>query len=392
MAARYLAADKAVIDAWRSINHARLMDTFIGLVHINSPSFFEQEIAVWLTQRLIDLGLSVENQKYDKSINLIGRKAGTVRGAPTIILSSHMDTVEPTKGMNLIREGGIIRTDGSTILGADDKSGIAEILETLHVLKEQDLPHGGIEVVITSAEERGLIGAGALDFDSLQGRIALVLDCSGSIGRVVLAAPTHDIYTMRITGRAAHAGIEPERGTSAIKAAAKIIAAVPDGRIDQNTTANIGIIQGGTATNIVPKEVTITGEIRSHNADALEKTKKTIFDTARRLSKKNQVKIEIEENRQYNGFHISESDEFVGLIKTVCEDLSITPEFIVYGGGSDANIFNSHGIKSLVISSGMQMPHTTEEYIKEEDLSTAVLMLLGTLKALAAGVTSLPFA
>ncbi|MBF0553462.1 MAG: M20/M25/M40 family metallo-hydrolase [Nitrospirae bacterium] len=376
--------DNTIVDTWRCINPARLMDIFIELIQIDSPSYSEREIAARLTKHLIVLGLSVEIQEYGKSFNLIGRMTGTVRGVAPVMLSSHMDTVESTKGLKLIREGGIVKTDGSTILGADDKSGIAEILEALYVLKDQGLPHGDIEVVLTSAEERGLIGAKNLDFDSLKSRIALVLDSSGSIGRVVLAAPTHDIYEMRITGRAAHAGIEPERGTSAIKAAAKIIAAVPDGRIDPNTTANIGTIQGGTATNIVPREVIITGEIRSHDTDVLQRTKKAIFDTARRLAKKNQVKIEIGENRQYHGFHISESDEFIRLVKDVCEDLLITPEFIVYGGGSDANIFNRNGIKSLVISSGMQMPHTTDEYIKEEDLSKAALMLLGILKVLAA--------
>ncbi|MBF0516098.1 MAG: M20/M25/M40 family metallo-hydrolase [Nitrospirae bacterium] len=374
---------KGKTDPWLHINPIRLIDMFMELVRIDSPSFSEHEIAAWLTGRLIALGLTVERQTYSKSFNLIGRKAGTVSGARSIMLSSHMDTVEPTKDLNLIRDSGIIKTGGTTILGADDKSGIAEILEVLHVLKDHDLPHGDIEVVLTSAEERGLIGAKNLDFDSLASRIALVLDCSGSIGRVVLAAPTHDVYTMSITGRAAHAGIEPERGTSAIKAAAKIIAAVPDGRIDPNTTANIGHIHGGTATNIVPKEVTIIGEIRSHDTDSLQRTKKAIFDTARRLSKKNQVRLQIEETRQYHGFHIGQDDEFVGLVKNVCEGLSITPEFIVYGGGSDANIFNSHGIKSLVISSGMQLPHTTDEYIKEEDLSLAALMLLGTIKAIA---------
>ncbi|WP_420265620.1 M20/M25/M40 family metallo-hydrolase [Candidatus Magnetominusculus dajiuhuensis] len=376
--------DNTIVDPWRCINPARLMDIFIELVQIDSPSYNEREIASRLTKHLIELGLSVEFQQYGKSFNLIGRKHGKLRGVAPVMLSSHMDTVESTKGLKSIREGGVVKTDGGTILGADDKSGIAEILEALYVLKEQGLPHGDIEVVLTSAEERGLIGAQNLNFDSLKSRIALVLDCSGGIGRVVLAAPTHDIYEMHITGRAAHAGIEPERGTSAIKAAANIIAAVPDGRIDPNTTANIGTIQGGTATNIVPKEVTITGEIRSHDADAMQRTKNAIFDTARRLAKKNQVKIEIRENRQYHGFHISEADEFVGLIKNVCEDLLITPEFISYGGGSDANIYNRNGIKSLVISSGMQMPHTTDEYIKEEDLSKAALMLLGIIKALAA--------
>ncbi len=373
------------MNPWGQINAARLINTFIELIQIDSPPFGEQEIAMRLSRHLLSLGLSVETQNYGSSFNLIGRMRGAMRGVEPIILSSHMDTVESTKGLRYIRQDGIIKTDGRTILGADDKSGIAEILEALHVLKEQGLPHGDIEVVFTSAEERGLVGAKNLNFHDLKGRTALVFDSSGSIGRVVLAAPTHDNYVMRVIGRAAHAGIEPQRGTSAIKAAAKIIAAVPDGRIDSYTTANIGTIHGGTATNIVPKEVVMEGEVRSHDADTLERTIKDIFDTALAIAKKNQVKLQIDRHRQYHGFHISEDDEFVRLIADVCREQRITPELIVYGGGSDANIFNSNGIKSFAISSGMQMPHTTDEFILEEDLCSAARLLLGIIRAVASG-------
>jgi tripeptide aminopeptidase len=382
--ARGKAVDGASVDPWRQINAVRLIDTFIELIQIDSPPFCEQEIAMRLSRHLLSLGLSIETQTYGSSFNLIGRKRGTLRGVKPVILSSHMDTVESTKGLKYIRQDGIIRSDGRTILGADDKSGIAEILEALYVLKEQGLPHGDIEVVFTSAEERGLVGAKNLNFEDLKGRTALVFDSSGSIGRVVLAAPTHDSYVMRVIGRAAHAGIEPQRGTSAIKAAAKIISAVPDGRIDPYTTANIGTIHGGTATNIVPREVVIEGEVRSHDADTLEITINTIFDTAIKIAKKNQVKLQIDRHRQYHGFHISEDDDLVRLIAGACKDQGITPEFIVYGGGSDANIFNSNGIKSLAISSGMQMPHTTDEFIKEEDLCSAARLLLGIIKAISA--------
>ncbi len=339
-------------------------------------SFCEQKIGGVLTGKLKELGFSVMLQSYGKSFNLLGYKRGNAAGAMPLILSSHMDTVEPTEGLRVIRENGVIRTDGKTVLGADDKSGIAQILEALRVVQERGLATGDIEVVFTSAEERGLFGAKNLDFSMLKGTHALVLDSSGSVGKVVVSAPTHDAYTMRISGRSAHAGIEPEKGINAIVAAAKIISGLPDGRIDPLTTANIGIIGGGSATNVVPREVTIEGEMRSHSLEAIERLKVTVFDTASRLARKNQVKIQIEDKRHYTGFKISEDDSFVKLIDGAFKKNGIIAEHLVYGGGSDANVFNDRGIKSLVLSTGMQQPHTTEEHIYEKDLTAGAQVVL----------------
>ncbi|QWR78782.1 M20/M25/M40 family metallo-hydrolase [Candidatus Magnetomonas plexicatena] len=358
------------------VNTDRLINSFLELININSLSFSEQAIGEVLAGKLIALGFSVNIQSYGESFNLVGYKKGSVAGALPILLSSHMDTVESTEGLRVIRENGLIKTDGKTVLGADDKSGIAEILEALQVIQDKGLSVGDIEVVFTSAEERGLYGSKKFDYSLLQSKHALVLDSSGSVGKVVVSAPTHDAYTMRISGRSAHAGIEPEKGINAIMAAAKIISALPDGRIDTVTTANIGTIGGGSATNVVPREVVIEGEMRSHNLETIESLKKRMFETATKLAKKNQVRIHIEDKRHYVGFKIADDDPFVRLIDVALHKSGTFPEHLVYGGGSDANVFNERGIKSLVLSTGMQQPHTTDEHIYVNDLTSGALAVL----------------
>ncbi|MBF0463539.1 MAG: M20/M25/M40 family metallo-hydrolase [Nitrospirae bacterium] len=364
-----------------SINTDRLINNFLELISIDSMSFQEQVIGEVLAGKLIGLGFSVSIQSYGDSFNLVGYKKGNATGAMPLMLSSHMDTVESTGGIRVIRENGVIKTDGKTVLGADDKSGIVEILEALRVIEDMGLSVGDIEVLFTSAEERGLHGAKNFDYTLLQSKHALVLDSSGSVGRVVVSAPTHDAYTMRISGRSAHAGIEPEKGINAITAAAKIISELPDGRIDPVTTANIGTIWGGSATNVVPREVVIEGEMRSHTLETIERLKESMFEMATKLARKHQVKIHIEDKRHYVGFKIADDDPFVRLIDVALHKSGTLPEHLVYGGGSDANVFNERGIKSLVLSTGMQQPHTTEEHIYVNDLTSGALAILETIVA-----------
>jgi len=358
------------------INKTRLVDTFLELVKVNSPSFKEREIGELLWEMLKKAGCTVEFQEYDGSFNIIALKAGTKPGIPPLILSGHMDTIEPTEGITLSNENGVIRTTGKTVLGADDKSALAEILEALMVLGERDLPHGDLEIVFSSAEEKGLCGAKNLDFSKLRGTHALVLDSSGPVGSLVFAAPTHITYEMKITGKAAHAGIEPEKGISAIRTAAKIISRVPDGRIDDETTANIGVINGGTATNVVPKETIVRGEIRSHNKETLKRIRSDIFDHARRAAKEDRAQMEISEGEEYRSFRIEEDEPFLSFMKGVFRDCGIEPSLIKSGGGSDANVFHDKGIMAVNLSTGMQGAHSTEEFIETKDLVNGCLVVL----------------
>lgn len=364
------------VEIGRYINDKRVVETFSELIKINSPSFNEKDIGVVLKRKLEAVGCRVEFQEFGRSFNLIAYKNGTRPDLPPLLLSGHMDTIEPTDGISFSIEGGVIRSIGNTVLGADDKSALAQIIEVLTVIDERRLEHGDLEIVFTSAEETGLFGAKNLDFTRLRSKHALVLDSSGSVGSIVIAAPTHFTYEMRITGRAAHAGIEPERGISAIRVAAGIISEVPDGRINAETTANIGTIKGGTTTNVVPKEATIRGELRSHDAKSLEDTRKVIFDTAKKVAERKGAGIKVSGQEEYKSFKINDDEPFLKFIDRVFEDCGMKPIHTVTGGGSDANIFNKNGIMAINISSGMQKVHSTDEFICIKDLVNGSLVVL----------------
>jgi tripeptide aminopeptidase len=357
------------------INKDRLIQTFGELLRINSPSFNEHEIGEVLASRLADAGFQAERREYGKSFNLVAVKKG-INNAPPLLLSAHMDTIEPTEGISFNIEQDAIRTTGNTVLGADDKSAIAQIIEAATVLHENNIPHGDVEIAFTSAEEKGLHGARNLDLSKIKSRHALVLDSSGSVGRIVIAAPTHITYEMSVTGRPAHAGIEPEKGINAIRAAAEIISNIPDGRIDSETTANIGIITGGTATNVVPKEVVIHGELRGHSAGAINKLKKTIFDIAKQTAARHHAMIHISEFEEYRSFKINKDEPFLKYLDGIYKNCGIETAHVTTGGGSDANIFNEKGITSINISNGMQNVHSTEEFITIQDLYNGCLIVL----------------
>ncbi|HTR45649.1 MAG TPA: M20/M25/M40 family metallo-hydrolase [Thermodesulfovibrionales bacterium] len=362
----------------KAVNRDRLLDLFTELLRVSSPSFGERALGDLLADKLERLGCAVVLQEYGKSFNLLARKNGNNNALP-LLLSGHMDTIEPTDGLVIKVERGVVKTAGDTILGADDKSALAQILEALTVLGERNIPHGEIEIVFSSGEEKGLHGAKNLDFAALRSRHALVLDCGGSVGKVVVAAPSHYTYRMCVTGRSAHAGIEPEKGTNAIRVASEIIAGVADGRLDDHTTANIGIITGGTATNVVAREAVVHGEIRSHDRGRLEEVKRAVFETARATAEKRGARVGISGHDEYRAFTISPDEPFLRYILGVHEACGITPAPVATGGGSDANVFHEHGIMAINISTGMEKVHSAEEYISLEDLYKGTLVVLKTI-------------
>jgi tripeptide aminopeptidase len=358
-----------------NINRKRLIDTFVQLLRINSPSFNEGEIGKILAGRLQEAGCNVEMQRYEESFNIVARKEGS-SGAPPLLISAHMDTIEPTKGIEFSVDDIQIKSTGGTVLGADDKSALAQIIEALTVLHEQKLSHGYLEIVLTSAEETGLLGARNLDFSLLRSRHGLVLDSSGDVGRLVIAAPTHLTYEMRIVGKSAHAGIEPERGINAIRVASRIIAAVPDGRISKEITANIGIIHGGTATNVVPREAVVRGELRGRAAAELESNKVHLFETARAIADEDGATIFISEQEEYRSFTVDRGDPFLRYLGRVVSRCGIVPVLIETGGGSDANVFNEHEIKAINMANGMRQVHSNDECIYLLDLYNGCRVVL----------------
>ncbi|WP_010251544.1 M20/M25/M40 family metallo-hydrolase [Acetivibrio cellulolyticus] len=362
------------------INRQRMVDEFLELVRIDSLTFKEREMADRLKIKLDDMGFSVEEDDAGKKIggnagNLICKIAGN-KNAPGVLLMAHMDTVVPGIGKKPIVDGNIIKSDGSTILGGDDVAGIECILEAIRVLKEKKVPHGDIFIAFTVAEEGGLWGAKNLDTDRINAKFAFVMDDGGSIGHVAITAPSQNKIDVVITGMAAHAGIEPEKGVSAIQIAAEAISGMKLGRIDDETTANLGIISGGQATNIICERLEIKAEARSRNMVKLETQTKHMKDCFEKAAEKFGGKVEFKSELLYPSFSIGEDDDIIKILKEASNKVGIELKLEATGGGSDTNIINEKGIEAVDISVGMDKVHSVEERICIDDMVKATEFLV----------------
>lgn len=369
------------------VNSKRMVEEFLELVRIDSVSGKERQAADRLKEKLAGLGLEVFEDGAGSKVgsdtgNIIGRLPGSGSG-PVLMLCAHMDTVEPGRGVKPRIEGGVIRSAGDTVLGADDKAGIVSILEVLRVIREQSVSHGGLEVVFTIWEEGGLFGAINLDYSLLSARVGYVLDSDGPPGTIVTRAPSQDKVGATIKGRSAHAGMNPEDGINAIQVASHAIAQMKLGRIDHETTCNIGMIAGGKATNIVPDSVTLDGETRSLDAGKREAQTAAMCGAIREAAAKFGAGVDIVTETLYHEFNLSEGSPPVRLAVEAATRLGLTPKLEKTGGGSDANIFNSRGIEAAVLGIGMKKVHTTEEYIALDDLSGNAVYLLEIVKTAA---------
>ncbi len=355
---------------------------------IDSPSGKEGNLAGHLSSLLQDMGLSCGFDSANKATggdtgNLIAYLSGDESLSP-IMLNAHLDTIKSTEGSAPVVEGDIIRTDGNSILGADDKSGIACILEALRVIIENNPPHPPIEVVFTVCEEIGLLGVKNLDYSMIKAKSGYVLDTESPFA-VVVGAPYHNGITVKVFGREAHAGSDPSKGINAIKVAADAISKIDTGQIDEETTVNIGIIRGGTATNIVPGFVEVKVEVRSHNEEKLErKTKEIVSEFKKSCSlfsneidgKSVTPEARYEIIREYNAFRIDEEKEIVKGLFKAASGLNIQLEASLGGGGSDANIFNEKGITTVLLGTGMKDVHSKSEHINIEDMVACTNLLI----------------
>jgi tripeptide aminopeptidase len=356
-----------------TINQERLLNEFLELVQIDSETKFETEVAKVLKQKFTDLGLEVfEDDTTAKTGhgagNLICTLKGTKDGVDPIYFTSHMDTVVPAKGVKPSVKDGYVVTDGTTILGADDKAGLSVMLETIRVLKEENIPHGDIQFIITVGEESGLVGAKALDSSLLKAKFGYALDSDEKVGNVVVAAPTQAKVKATIYGKTAHAGVAPEKGVSAITIAAKAVAKMPLGRIDSETTANIGRFEGGSATNIVCDRVDILAEARSLVPEKMEaqvqKMKEAFESVAEQMGGRADVDVQV----MYPGFKFGEEDQVVQIAKKAAAKIGRPCELQKSGGGSDANVFNGFNIPTVNLAVGYEEIHTTNERIPVEEL------------------------
>ncbi|WP_342543531.1 M20/M25/M40 family metallo-hydrolase [Paenisporosarcina sp. FSL H8-0542] len=368
------------------MTNQRLIDEFLELVQIDSETKHEQIIAPILKSKMEDLGFDViEDDSAARSGhgagNLIATLKGTLADVDTIYFTTHMDTVVPGKGIKPeLREDGYIYSDGTTILGADDKAGIAALFDMIKRLKEESVEHGDIQFIITAGEESGLAGAKQLDASLITAKYGFAVDSDGKVGGIVTAAPYQAKIGAKILGKTAHAGVAPEKGISAINIAAKSIAKMTLGRIDEETTANIGRFEGGGATNIVCDEVNILAEARSIVPDKLDiqtAHMKTVFEeTSAAMGGKAEIDIQL----MYPGFRFDEDEHVTQVAIQAVKNIGRTPNLGTSGGGSDANIIAGFGIPTVNLSVGYEEIHTKNERMPVEELEKLSDLLVEIVK------------
>lgn len=344
------------------INRERLVNTFFELVSIDSPSGEEGAVFQELDRRLTELGFHVQQDSYG---NLIASE----KGDDPLILSAHLDTVEPGRGINPRVEGDYIVSDGTTILGGDCKAGITAILEAIESIKEDGKERIPIQLAFTREEERGLLGAKNLDFTLLNGAQAVVFDGEGPANHITSGSPTYLRFDVQIKGRGAHAGVEPEKGLSAIRIAAEIISKFPQGRLDDETTFNVGIINGGSVRNAVPEVASFSGEARSFDQSKLDGVKDTIVAI---LSEAKQLYPDaiIEEaiGYEFQTYTISVEEAVAVRVITALSSIGLDPFLGPSGGGTDGNVFRAHGVQAVVVGMGTNAAHTVREHVEISQL------------------------
>ena len=340
-----------------------LIDTFMELAAFDSPSFEEHRIALLLETYLLEIGLSTT---CDEAGNLYGYLPGS---GPTVLLNAHMDTVELARGAKPVIEDGIIKTDGTTALGADDKAALASILWALRTIKEKNLQHPNLVILFTTMEEQGLLGAKKLDPEKL-GAIdwGYTFDASHSIGLAITAAPSYDRIEAIFHGKGAHAGFKPETGISAISMGADALCAMKLLRIDEETTANVGSFIAEGAKNIVCDKATLVFEARSLSNDKLHTQTEAMKLALTNAARKHGGSVDILHEHLYEVYHHQPQCKVIQLFADACDKLGLPFRAESTLGGSDANILNEMGIPTLVCSTGYEEAHTTAEYIPVEEL------------------------
>ena len=375
------------------INQERIKNLLLEFVQIDSHSRKEREIAERIKKYCEEMGAQVEIDDAGEKVggnsgNVIARFPGTIAGAEPIMMSAHMDTVVPGEGVKPIVEGDIIRTDGTTVLGGDDKSGCVVILEVIKSLQEQNIPHTPIEAIFSICEEVGLLGAKNVDVTKIKARYGIVFD-SDDPGFLFTKGPSANHMEYRIHGLESHAGVAPDEGISAIQIAAEAISAMKLGRIDEETTANIGQIEGGMATNIIPNLVVLKGEARSHSEEKLEAQTqhmtKCFEDAAARYEvtvagKTTKASVEAHVVREYSSMDVPDASHVVQLVLKAAQRMGLDVKTMASGGGCDANVFNRKGIECANLGTGMRAIHTVKEWLDVKDMYASAEMTLEIMK------------
>jgi tripeptide aminopeptidase len=365
-----------------------VLTLFLELAALPSPPGEERAVADHVLDYLGALGLQAdEDDAGDRIGSTIGNilcrlePRGDGGGAP-LFFCAHLDTVPPEAAIEpVVGDDGLVRNGAGTILGADDKSAVASMLDAVARLVEEGRPHAGVELLFTPKEEVGLVGAAAFDESRLAARLGYVFDHAGPIGEVILGAPFQVKIDARFHGRAAHAGMYPEEGRSAIAAAARAIADLRLGRLDDETSANVGEIQGGTARNVVPERCWFAAEARSHDERKLADVVQEMVDTITFAAGLGECEVEIQVGDTTRGYRFKRDDLPVRLAATALQRAGRKPSFILSGGGADANVFNERGLQCVNLANGMTDIHTPDERIAVADLEEMVEVTLALVEA-----------
>jgi tripeptide aminopeptidase len=361
------------------LDKERLLKVFFELLRIKSPSKNEKEIFNYVKNKLTNLGLEIRTddcgREFGSIIALFRAKKST--NVEPIFLAGHIDTVRVNGDIiPVIIDGKVINENKDCILGGDDKVAVAAIIEALSLIKENNIETCDIYVIFTISEEIGLVGAKHLDMDIIKAKYGFSFDGDGDIGKIINSGPYQNSINASYKGKAAHAGVEPEKGINAIRAASIAVSSMDLGRIDKESTSNAGKIEGGTARNIVAENASLELEARSLQLTKLEKITDKIIKSLEKGSRETGADLNYEIIREYDGFEISEKEMPVIAAKNAIKRLNIKPEIISSGGGSDVNIFNSKGKISINLSSGMENIHTNNEFVKVEELIKLVNLIV----------------
>ncbi|MCC6476846.1 M20/M25/M40 family metallo-hydrolase [bacterium] len=376
-----------------NVSEARVVDLFMKLVQIDSPSKQEAKVAEFIENHLKTKGWKIWRDEAGSKIggncgNLHIRVPARNSKSGAVLFSSHMDTVMPGIGVTPTLKDGVVRSDGTTVLGADDKGGVSAILEMLQCVDESDMPHGPIEVIFDVAEEIGLLGCNHVDLSSVTAKYAIVLD-GEEMNQIIYKAPSANRMLYEIDGIAAHAGMCPEKGISAIEVFAEAVSKMKLGRLDEETTANIGTIEAGRATNIVCDKLTSRAEVRSHSVEKLEAQtaamSKAFNDAVAKYERvidgeKKRVVFREKITREFTAMDIPLDSLPYKVVAEAGKKLGMTMEPLAIGGGTNANVYNAKGLPAVVIGCGMKGEHTTSEHLYVKDLVMAARLCLGILE------------
>ena len=365
--------NKQIVSAAKQVNEERLLGLFLELAKINGPSTKEQLVADYLINALPELGFTLDFDEaykhFDGEVgNLIAWHEGTDSSIPPLFFSTHMDTVLPTEGLKPVIKDDVIYSDGTTILGADDRAALAAYLEGIRAIIESGAPHGPIEFILTVNEQPGLVGATYMDYSKVKSKAGYIFDSSGDVGQIILKGPYSSRIWMEVEGNAAHIALNAEEGNSAFLIAAKGLLKMNLGTIDEETLANIGIINGGELTSIIPGSVTVAGEVRSFSKDKLELQLKHMEEAMQEVVTNSGGKLTVRIEKKYSGFDIPKDHILSVTVEKAASNINVKPYLTKTLGGADTNVLNDNGLTCITLGNGFQNIHSFRECISVENL------------------------